>query len=182
MRCALFLLVLSVSTLGFAEDTPQECPYMKGQQQTQTTHENCPFHKTHEAMGLKERGDREMGFSQEKATHHFILTRDGGKILVEANDSQDQETIQLIRRHLKTIPVSFSAGDFIMPHAIHQKTLPGVETMSQSKEKIHYEFIETERGGSVMIQTLDPKALSAVHEFLQSQIEEHKTGDPLHVM
>jgi len=37
------------------------------------------------------------------------------------------------------------------------------------------------RGGRVVIGTQDPEALGAVHDYLEYQIREHKTGDSLEV-
>jgi enoyl-[acyl-carrier-protein] reductase (NADH) len=36
-------------------------------------------------------------------------------------------------------------------------------------------------GAKVMIETNNPKALKAVHDFLRFQIAEHQTGDPTEV-
>ena len=51
--------------------------------------------------------------------------------------------------------------------------------MKRLKDKIKYEFGESERGGFIRISTDNPEALKAIHEFLRFQIREHKTGDPL---
>lgn len=45
--------------------------------------------------------------------------------------------------------------------------------------EIHYRYQETDTGGKIVIDTSNPKALKAVHEFLRFQIAEHKTGDPM---
>ena len=47
--------------------------------------------------------------------------------------------------------------------------------------EIRYEYEETERGARVRITTANVEALSAVHEFLRFQIEDHETGDPTEV-
>lgn len=165
MRYALLFMLLTISVIGFAEENQQGCPY----------------HQSHQASGLNDRGDQVMGFSKEKTTHHFLLLKDGGTILVEAKDPQDQQTIGLIRRHMTYVAEAFAEGNFDMPHAIHLQVPPGAEIMKESKDKISYQYQETEKGGSVLIRTNDSEALSAVHEFLDFQIKEHKTGDPLTV-
>jgi len=38
------------------------------------------------------RGEAEMGFSQGKTTHHFVMLKDGGVIQVSANDPKDDTT------------------------------------------------------------------------------------------
>src|SRR5512137_269646 len=38
---------------------------------------------------MNARGDRAMGFSHDKTTHHFVLLPDGGAIELTANDGRD---------------------------------------------------------------------------------------------
>ena len=47
---------------------------------------------------VNHRGDREMGFSHEKTTHHFRLAKDGGAIEVTANDPNDTQSRDQIRQ------------------------------------------------------------------------------------
>jgi predicted Zn-dependent protease len=74
-------------------------------QQQQSNHQqampDCPMMKEQGMAGMNERGDQGMGFSQEKTTHHFYLTKTGGSIQVEANEPQDtssKEQIQELRQ------------------------------------------------------------------------------------
>ena len=46
---------------------------------------------------MKQRGNVAMGFDQEKTTHHFLLSRDGGSIQVDANDESDTASRDAIR-------------------------------------------------------------------------------------
>jgi len=43
--------------------------------------------------------------------------------------------------------------------------------------EIHYQYERTDSGAKIMIETLNPRALQTLHEFLRFQIDEHKTGD-----
>jgi hypothetical protein len=61
------------------------------------------------------RGEHVMGFSHEATTHHFRLFKDGGEILVAANDPNDKPSIDQIRSHLGHIAKMFSAGNFNAP-------------------------------------------------------------------
>jgi hypothetical protein len=45
--------------------------------------------------GVPERGDHVMGFSHDATTHHFHLLKDGGEIVVTANDPNDKASIDL---------------------------------------------------------------------------------------
>jgi hypothetical protein len=128
---------------------------------------------------MVKRGEAGMGFSQEKTTHHFLLLKDGGAIQVSANDPKDDATRDHIRMHLSHVAEMFSAGDFDVPMFIHDTTPPGVPTMKKLHNEIHYRYRETDTGGKIVIDTANPKALKAVHEFLRFQIAEHKTGDSM---
>jgi hypothetical protein len=139
-------------------------------------------HSKHHMAEMNERGDRVMGFSQAKTTHHFRLLQDGGSIEVGANDADDAVSKDQIRQHLKEISVAFSEGRFRAPEEIHGDWVPGVKEMQEMKSVINYRFEPTESGGRVIITTADKKALEGIHEFLRYQIKEHKTGDPLSVV
>ncbi len=132
--------------------------------------------------GMNKRGNEQMGFRQDKATHHFRLAPDGGSIEVEANDRGDTVTRDQIRTHLSHIAKMFAEGNFNAPMLIHDQTPPGVPVMQRLKADIKYQFEETERGGRVRIKTNNTEARQAIYEFLRFQIKEHQTGDPLEVL
>lgn len=136
-------------------------------------------HQHHQA--LNERGKRFMGFDQEATTHHFILTRDGGRIEVTARDAADATSIAQIRQHLRHIAQVFSDGDFTTPALVHDRKVPGVEAMKRAAKDLTYTFEEIDRGAHVRIAGTTPSAVGAVHEFLRFQIKDHATGDPLTV-
>jgi len=143
------------------------------QQNTQTPEQQ------HAAM--MKRGDQGMGFSQEKTTHHFVLLKNGGEINVSVNDAKDDASRDHIRMHLAHVAKLFSEGDFNVPMFIHDTTPPGVPMMKDLHNEIHYHYQRTDIGGKIEIETANPKALDAVHEFLRFQIAEHKTGDSTEV-
>jgi hypothetical protein len=128
---------------------------------------------------MNQRGDHVMGFDHTKTTHHFLLTESGGSIEVTANKSDDVESSDQIRMHLKHIAMMFGEGNFNAPMLIHDQTPPGVPVMQQLKSEIEYNYEEIDRGAAVRISTKNPTALKAIHDFLRFQIKEHKTGDSL---
>lgn len=142
------------------------------------TENPCPLHAEH-MKALDQRGDQVMGFEHTRTTHHFLIEKDGGVIQVEANDPADAGSRDQIRSHLTQVAQAFARGDFAMPGAIHDRVLPGVPEMTRLKGAISYRYEETDRGARVRITTADPVALEAVHAFLRSQIEDHRTGDPV---
>jgi hypothetical protein len=79
-------------------------------------------HEEHQAQMRKEaetkrRGAEGMGFDQDKTTHHFRLTTEGGLISVAANSAEDTASRDQIRMHLKVIAEQFQRGDFGKPAA-----------------------------------------------------------------
>jgi hypothetical protein len=130
---------------------------------------------------MHQRGAVAMGFDQDAAVHHFLLTRDGGVIRVEVKSAVDTATRDAVRAHLRRIATDFSAGNFQAPLATHAEMPPGVAEMQRRQSAIAYTFEEIERGGQVRIVTTDADAREAVHAFLRYQIREHNTGDPIEI-
>lgn len=140
-----------------------------------------PAAQSGQHQGVVERGDHVMGFSHDKATHHFLLYRDGGAIEVESNSAEDTATRDEIRSHFAHIVKMFSAGDFSAPMLIHAQNPPGSATMKKLRDDIHYTLENTSRGARIRILTQNSDALAAVYEFLRFQIRDHQTGDSLEV-
>jgi hypothetical protein len=142
-------------------------------------HEQHQANSSQHDHAMNQRGDQGMGFAQDKTTHHFLLSNDGGVIQVTANSADDQASIDQIRMHLKHIARAFQAGDFNIPMFVHDQTPPGVPAMQNLKGAITYKYEDTDKGGRVVIWSKNADAVSAVQEFLRFQIKEHKTGDAL---
>jgi hypothetical protein len=150
-----------------------------GQDNPQCHHQTDSARMDHEAM--IERGEKGMGFSQTKTTHHFLLKSDGGVIAVSANDAKDSATRDQIRMHLSHIARAFSQGDFDIPMFVHDQTPPGVAEMKRLQSAIQYRFAGSDGGGQVIVSSDSAEGVEAIHEFLKFQIREHKTGDPTKV-
>jgi hypothetical protein len=133
------------------------------------------------AAEVDRRGDQGMGFRHELSSHHFHLLRDGGAIEVETADPKDSASKAAIRGHMERIASMFTQGNFFLPLFIHDTVPPGVEVMERLKGQITYTAENTAQGAQVRIATRNPEALTAVHEFLRFQIQDHRTGDPLTV-
>ncbi len=142
----------------------------------------CPMHDQHQksddhSAGVDNRGDYAMGFSHENTVHHFTLLPDGGIIEVDIKADQDDATRDQIRMHLTHIAAMFNDNNFDVPMFIHDRVPPGVPVLKEKHAAISYIFQPTGRGGQVKIVTHDPEALKAIHEFLEFQIQDHRTGD-----
>lgn len=175
----LSLLAAALGVSAAALAGTHECPMNAGS----AGHRDCPMAapSAHRHAALSERGASGMGFSQEKTTHHFRLSVDGGAIEVTVNDPSDAGDREQIRRHLAHVREMFSAGDFAIPMFVHDGVPPGTATMKRRGSAIRYRYEELPAGGRILISTSDPDALDAVHDFLRFQITEHETGDPLEV-
>ncbi|HET9839069.1 MAG TPA: hypothetical protein VFR84_12595 [Candidatus Angelobacter sp.] len=136
-------------------------------------------HSKHQQM--EHRGNQGMGFDQQKTIHHFLLRKDGGVIQVTTKSAADKESVEEIRMHLQHIRRAFQSGEFNIPMFVHDQTPPGVPVMTKLKNQIHYKYEPAENGGRVLISSENPAAVAAMHQFLQFQITEHQTGDPLEV-
>lgn len=125
---------------------------------------------------LKTRGHAAMGFNQDSSTHHFLLQKHGGAIVVTSTGEVDA-----VRSHLRDIAAAFGRGEFDKPFATHAEVPPGVPVMIERRARITYRYEDRANGGAVVLTTTDRTALDAIHDFLRYQIVEHKTGDPLTV-
>jgi ubiquinone/menaquinone biosynthesis C-methylase UbiE len=128
---------------------------------------------------MKQHGAVAMGFDQDKTTHHFTMSAEGGAIAVSVNDTADQASLRQVRSHLQEIAVAFKQGDFGKPLTTHSELPPGVPVMQRLKGVIAYSFEQTPAGGVVRIATANSEARAAIHAFLAYQVTEHKTGDPV---
>jgi hypothetical protein len=138
---------------------------------------SSPNEQSTRQQGVVQRGDHVMGFSHDVTTHHFHLLKDGGEIIVTANDPKDKSSIDEIRMHLMHIAKIFSDGNFNAPMMIHDTNPPGVATMVRLKSQIRYELSQTAQGAMIRIVTTSPATTDAVHAFLLFQIVDHQTGD-----
>lgn len=126
---------------------------------------------------VNEHGDKVMGFSHEKTTHHFVLTQDGGLIEVRVNDLKDAASLEQIRDHFQHIVHMFAEGNFNAPMLVHSQDVTGTATMARLKSELHWEMQEISRGARISITADNKEALDAVHDFLRFQIADHQTGD-----
>lgn len=134
---------------------------------------------SHHTEGTVEsRGNQVMGFDQQKATHNFLIQKNGGVIRVTAKEN-DEATVAQIREHLGKIATEFKAGNFVAPELIHDKVPPGSKTLKRLKDEIAYSFVHVPGGAELRLTTENGEARQAIREFFKMQIEEHKTGDPV---
>jgi hypothetical protein len=181
---ALFILVLA----GAAAAQTSAGPNSTTDPTKKNDMKDCPMHAQHMASAaqaaseldtMNQRGNDGMGFDQAKTTHHFLIAEDGGSINVSAKSANDADSVAAIRGHFQHIARAFAAGDFAIPMFVHDQTPPGVVTMQKLKAEIQYRYEQTPNGARIVISSKLPQAVAAIHDFLDFQIREHRTGDPL---
>jgi hypothetical protein len=126
---------------------------------------------------VRRRGADAMGFSQQDTSHQFLLTRSGGLIRITVNDPDNTEEAGQIGIHLRQVAAQFARGDFSAPQLTHGTTPPGTAQMRQLRSRITYTAHGIQDGAELIISSQDQKAITAIHQFLQFQIEDHQTGD-----
>lgn len=124
---------------------------------------------------MQERGRMAMGVDQYTSAHKFDLMSDGGRIQLQ-RDNDDSLGVAQIRAHMKLIQHAFQAGDFSTPEFVHAQEMPGTRVMSKKRAAITYSYADLPRGGEVRLISADPEAISAIHEFLKAQRNEHRAG------
>ena len=115
------------------------------------------------------RGNIAMGFNQSKIMHHFMPTPTGGRIMIVALDSNDNEAISQIRSHFLDIQQEFSQGNFTKPFFIHDQQVPGTEVMAQKKNLINYLVKDLDNGAVLTLTTNDTELLQAIQQFMSYQ-------------
>jgi hypothetical protein len=121
---------------------------------------------------MQARGAMAMGVDQYTSTHVFEPLPDGGRIVLERDMPDSEGTIQ-IRAHMHAIATAFAAGDFQAPGLVHAQAVPGTDVMAAKRAVIAYTVDTLPRGAAVRLQTADPAAVQAIHEFLAFQRQEH---------
>lgn len=117
-----------------------------------------------------------MGVDQYTSKHVFEDLPDGGRIVLDRDDSSDVAAILTIRTHMRDIEAAFQKGDFAAPGLVHAQVVPGTKVMSERRATITYRAEDRPRGAEVRIRTSDPQALAAVHEFLAFQRMDHRAA------
>lgn len=122
---------------------------------------------------MMERGNIAMGFNQNKITHNFAVTPNGGSITITSLNSNDTQRINQIRTHLMNIQKDFSEGNFTKPFFIHAQEVPGTDVMTKKKDLIKYNILELRDGSSLALTTNDEELMDAISQFMKYQATAH---------
>jgi hypothetical protein len=124
---------------------------------------------------VQARGHTAMGVDQYTSTHTFEPLPDGGRITLVRN-SEDSAGVAQIRRHLHAIASGFAQGNFELPGFVHDRVVPGTAVMARLQSHISYTADSLPRGGQLRIRSADSAAVTAIHEFLAFQRQDHRSG------
>jgi hypothetical protein len=131
---------------------------------------------TDSAFGLVQaRGHVAMGVDQYTSSHQFEPLPDGGKITLQRDGNDSAGTAQ-IRSHMRLIGAAFQRGDFALPGFVHDRAVPGTAVMKQRRSHISYHTDTLPRGAELRIQSVDTAAITAIHQFLAFQRQDHRVG------
>jgi hypothetical protein len=123
---------------------------------------------------VQTRGHAAMGVDQYTSTHRFEPLPDGGRIIL-VRDGDDAAGVTQIRAHMARIAVAFRRGDFTIPGFVHDRVVPGTATMARHQSRISYIADTLPHGGSLRIYSTDSTAISAIHQFLAFQRQDHRS-------
>lgn len=126
---------------------------------------------------VQARGHAAMGVDQYTSSHRFESLPDGGRITLQ-RDPRDTAGGAQIRSHLREIAAAFAGGNFALPGFVHDREVPGTAVMAARRSRITYSADTLPGGGQVRIQSADPAAIVAIHEFLAFQRQDHRSTSP----
>ncbi len=132
--------------------------------------------RSNDFAAMQERGAHVMGVDQSTSAHVFEDLPDGGRVVLDRGDPSDTAAIRTIRAHMRDIEAAFRAGDFTKPFQVHAQQVPGTDVMKERRAAITYEAADRPRGGEVRIKSADPVAVTAIHQFLEFQRQQHHAG------
>jgi hypothetical protein len=130
--------------------------------------------------GVQARGQMVMGVDQYTSAHVFEDLPDGGRIVLDRNDTTDSAGIATIRAHMRDIAARFANGDFSLPGVVHAREVPGTAVMAARRAEISYTPADRPSGGEVRITSHDSVAVNAIHEFLAFQRMDHHAAGHEH--
>ena len=116
-----------------------------------------------------------MGVDQYTSAHQFEPLPDGGRIILE-RVSDDSAGAAQIQRHMQTIALAFAAGNFKVPGFVHDREVPGTAVMAKRRARITYSVAPLPRGGQLRLRSDDSAAVTAIHEFLLFQRQDHRSN------
>ena len=139
-------------------------------------HDSTKVQKDSAFRAMQTRGRFVMGVDQYTSVHQFEDLPDGGRIALQRAVADTDGVIQ-IRKHFQEIGEAFRQGDFRAPGLVHATAVPGIEVMMAKRAALRIVMRDLPGGGEMRITSADPDVIRAIHEFLEFQRTEHRTGE-----
>lgn len=115
------------------------------------------------------RGADVMPFDLEATTHRFEPVDDGLVETVVADDHDDTEQVELIRRHLAHEASRFARGDYGDPATIHGDDMPGLAELEPGAGDIRVNYQLVDNGGRITYTSSTPALVDALHRWGAAQ-------------
>jgi hypothetical protein len=135
---------------------------------------------THQAGGslegnamIESKGAQVMPFDQNRTTHIFQKTGDGGVESVVANDARDQQQVALIRSHLEEEATKFTQGNYEDPAKIHGMEMPGLKELEVGYSRVQVVYADMPNGARITYMSSDPVLVEAIHAWFGRQVADH---------
>jgi hypothetical protein len=123
---------------------------------------------------VQARGHAAMGVDQYTSSHRFEPLPDGGRISLQ-RDPRDSPGEAQIRSLMRWMGMAFVRGDFALPGFVHYRDVPGTAVMAARRSRITYAADTLPGGGQLRLQSSDPSAIAAIHQFLAFQRQDHRS-------
>jgi hypothetical protein len=121
---------------------------------------------------IEANGAQVMPFDQNKTTHIFQKTGDGGVESVVANAS-DQQQIALIRSHLQEEAAKFTTGNYEDPARIHGTDMPGLKELEAGYSRVQIRYAELPNGATITYTSSDRALVDGIHAWFDRQVTDH---------
>ena len=139
-------------------------------------HDSTQAQKDSAFHAMQSRGQAVMGVDQYSSAHKFEDLPNGGRIELQ-RDVDDSVGVRKIREHFIEIAESIRQGDFRAPGLVHATTVPGVDVMMARRNALRVVIGNLPRGGELRLTSEDAEVVKAIHDFLDFQRREHRTGE-----
>lgn len=118
-------------------------------------------------------GSEIMPFDLDATTHVFDPTPDGGIQTVIADDPDDEQQVEQIRRHLAEEAEVFRRGDFSDPAFIHGDDMAGIDELSKHLGALTIRYRDVDGGAQIVYKTPHPELIAALHVWFEAQLTDH---------
>ncbi len=113
-----------------------------------------------------------LGFDARSTEIRVLTTRSGGVIRVLAADPDDAELVGKIGIRLRVLAAQFGRGDFNLERTERSPATGGAATLREMRNRVTYTAHSIEDGAELIVASQEQRAVTAIHQFLQSQMRE----------